>query len=122
VANTVNMGIFERVGEFGTMRALGNRSPDVLRLVLAEGLLLGVVGAVLGTLIGVLLAGVISAIGIPMPPPPNANLGYVAKIRVVPSMVAGAFAIGLVATVLASILPGVKVARVPVAEALRHNV
>jgi putative ABC transport system permease protein len=122
VANTVNMGIFERVGEFGTMRALGNRSPDVFRLVLAEGLLLGVVGAVLGALIGIVLAGVISAIGIPMPPPPNANLAYVAKIRVVPSLVAGAFAIGLVATVLASILPGVKVARVPVAEALRHNV
>jgi putative ABC transport system permease protein len=122
VANTVNMSIFERVGEFGTMRALGNRSPDVFRLVLAESLVLGLAGAVLGTLIGILLAGVISAVGIPMPPPPNANLGYVAKIRVVPSTVASAFAIGFVATVLASILPGVRVARLPVVEALRRNV
>ena len=122
VANTVNMSIFERVGEFGTMRALGNRSPDVFRLILAESLVLGMAGAVLGTLVGILLAVVISAVGIPMPPPPNANLGYVAQIRVVPSAVAGAFATGFVATVLASILPAVRVARLPVAEALRHNV
>jgi putative ABC transport system permease protein len=46
-----------------------------------------------------LLAGVISAVGIPMPPPPNSNLGYAAKLRVVPSAVAGAFAIGFFATV-----------------------
>jgi putative ABC transport system permease protein len=122
VANTVNMSIFERVGEFGTMRALGNRSPHVFRLVLAESVVLGIAGAALGTLIGILLAGVISAVGIPMPPPPNANVGYVAQIRVVPSAVAGACAIGFAATVLASILPAVRVARLPVAEALRHNV
>lgn len=122
VANTVNMSIFERVGEFGTMRAVGDRSTSIFRLVIAESLLLGIAGAALGVLIGVLLATVISAIGIPMPPPPNANVGFEAQIRIVPSMVAGAFAVGVVATLLASILPALKVARLPVVEALRHNV
>ena len=122
VANTVNMSIFERVGEFGTMRAVGDRSPAIFRLVVAESLLLGLAGALLGVLIGVVLALVISAVGIPMPPPPNANVGFVGEIRLVPSQIAGAFAVGLVATVLASILPALRVARLPVVEALRHNV
>jgi putative ABC transport system permease protein len=122
VANTVNMSTFERVGEFGTMRAVGDRSTAIFRLVLAESLVLGLAGAGLGVLVGVILALGISAIGIPMPPPPNANAGFVAEIRLLPSQVAGAFAVGVVAAVLASILPGLRVARLPVVEALRHNV
>ena len=70
VTNTVNMTVFERAGEFGTMRALGNRGVDVLALILVESALLGLIGAAAGTLLGILLAWLISAIGIPMPPPP----------------------------------------------------
>jgi putative ABC transport system permease protein len=121
VTNTVNMTIFERTGEFGTMRALGNRGRDVFLLVLTESAVLGLIGAALGVILGVYLAWLISAIGIPMPPPPNADIGYTARIRVVPSVVAGAFAIGLVATVLAAIAPALRVARVEVVEALRQN-
>jgi putative ABC transport system permease protein len=122
VSNTVNMTIFERVGEFGTMRALGNRGSNVFALVLAESVVLGAAGAALGAALGVLLAAAISAVGIPMPPPPNADIGYTAQIRLVPSVVASAFAIGLVATVLAAILPALRVARANVVDALRQNV
>ena len=45
VANAVNMGVFERMGEFGTMRALGNRGRFVVGLILSECLLLGLAGA-----------------------------------------------------------------------------
>jgi putative ABC transport system permease protein len=122
VTNTVNMTIFERIGEFGTMRALGNRGRDVFALVLTENVLLGLAGAACGVIVGVLLAWIISRIGIPMPPPPNADIGYTAQIRVVPSMVAGAFAIGVFATVLAAIAPALRVARGDVVDALRQNV
>jgi putative ABC transport system permease protein len=122
VTNTVNMTIFERTGEFGTMRALGNRGREIFLLVLTESAVLGLIGAALGVILGVYCAWLISAIGIPMPPPPNADIGYTAQIRVVPSVVAGAFAIGVVATVLAAILPALRVARTEVVEALRQNV
>jgi putative ABC transport system permease protein len=122
VVNAVNMSVFERVGEFGTMRALGNRGQHVFALVAAEGVLLGLIGAVIGVALGMLLAWGISAVGIPMPPPPNSNLGYTARIRLVPAVVASAFIIGLVAVVLASLLPGLRVARIPIADALRQNV
>jgi len=122
VGNSVNMSLFERVGEFGTMRAVGDRGRKIFALVVTEGALLGLLGATLGVAIGVALAFGISAVGIQMPPPPNSNLGYVAEIRLVPSVVAGAFLTGFVATVLASVLPALRVSRIPVVEALRQNV
>jgi putative ABC transport system permease protein len=121
VANSVNMSIFERVGEFGTMMALGNRSNQVFQLIISENFLLGLVGGSLGVGVGVLLAAAISAIGIPMPPPPNADLGYVAQIQIVPSVLLLALSIGFIATVLAALLPARHVSRIPVVEALRQN-
>jgi putative ABC transport system permease protein len=122
VANSVNMSAFERVGEFGTMMALGNRRIDVFRLVITENILIGMIGSSTGLLIGIVLALVISAIGIPMPPPPSSEVGYMAQIRVVPKELMLAFAIGLVATVSASIFPARRVTRIPVVDALRQNV
>lgn len=122
IANTVNMSVFERLGEFGTMRALGNRGGDVFRLIVTENLLLGLVGSVLGVLLGLLLAAVISAIGISMPPPPNANMAYTARIQLSPGNVLVAFAIGLLAPILAALLPARRVSRTPLVEALRSNI
>jgi putative ABC transport system permease protein len=73
-------------------------------------------------LLGAGLAWGISAIGIPMPPPPNSNAGYTAYIRIVPSVLVVSFLIGFVATVLSSLLAARGAARVPVVEALRQNI
>ncbi len=112
VANSVNMSVFERQGEFGTMQALGNQSRDIVKMVILESAFLGLTGAVLGVLLGITAALTISAIGIPMPPPPNANLGYTAYIRIVPLTLVTSALVGFVATVLASIVPAYKVTRV----------
>ncbi len=122
VASTINMAVFERTGEFGTLLAVGLRRPQIFQLVLIENVLLGCIGGLLGIAIGSTLAGVISGIGIPMPPPPGSNIGYIAYIRVVPWVLAAAGMIGLVAATLAAILPARRASRLPVVEALRHNI
>jgi putative ABC transport system permease protein len=122
IANTVNMSVFERLGEFGTMRSLGNRSNYVARLILTENLLLGLLGSALGVLIGLLLAAVVSAIGIPMPPPPNANVAYTARIQVNLENVLMACLIGVVAPPLAALWPARRVSRTSIVDALRSNV
>lgn len=122
VSNTVNMSVFERVAEFGTMLAIGDTSQRVFRLIVTESFILGVVGSGLGVVIGIALALAISAVGIPMPPPPNADLGYTSKILVVPSVIAVAFVIGVVAAVLAAIIPARRVSRMEIAEALRYGI
>lgn len=121
VSNSVNMTIFERTREFGTVIAIGNRPGQVFKSVMMECVVIGLIGALLGMLVGCLLAWLISAIGIPMPPPPNANLGYTAVIRLSPEGVLTAGAIGFVATCLAAIRPARRASRLDVVEALRHG-
>ena len=75
----------------------------------------------LGLMLGIVLAIIISAVGIPMPPPPNSNLGYTAHIQIVPTVLLTSFAVGVSATILASILPARHLSRIPVVEALRQN-
>ena len=121
VLNSVNMGVFERIGEFGTMRAVGNRGRDVFRLVVVENAILGIGGAALGVALGIAFAVGISRIGIPMPPPPNSDLAYVGRIRVDGIDLLSAYLVGLIATILASVLPAARVSRMPVVESLRAN-
>lgn len=122
VVNSVNMTLFERTREFGTMLAVGNRANTVFRLIMVESLCLGVLGALIGMAFGCLAAVGISAIGIPMPPPPNANMGYTALVRIVPSIVFTAGAIGFAATILATLLPARRAAKLDIVEALRHGI
>lgn len=122
VSNSVNMSAFERIAEFGTLRALGSRRADLICLILAENLLLGIAGATLGVLTGWLLAVTISAIGIPMPPPPGSNVAYTAYIRPTAMTVASAWGVGFIATVAAAILPATRLTRIPLVDALRRAI
>ncbi|WP_374339262.1 ABC transporter permease [Methyloversatilis sp.] len=122
VFNTVNMSVFERVGEFGTLMALGNSRGYVFRLVLMENLMLGVAGALAGALIGIAVAVLASEVGISMPPPPNSNVGYTASIRLVPETLFVSVLVGVAATVVAAVLPAHRVSRTPIVDALRYNI
>ncbi len=121
VVNSVNMTLFERTREFGTLLALGDNPRRVFRLVMTESALLGVFGALLGVTLGCIAGIAISAIGIPMPPPPNSNEAFIAHIRLVPLDVIAAGGIGLLATVLAAVLPARRVSRMKVVDALRQG-
>ncbi len=121
VANSVNITIHERTGEFGTLMALGNRRQLILRLVLTENLLVGLIGASAGVVLAIIAALAISAIGIPMPPMPDSNSGYTAGIRLIPSEIEISFMIGLLATCLAALLPAWRASRTSIVEALAQN-
>jgi putative ABC transport system permease protein len=122
VASTVNMVVYERTGEFGTLLAFGLKRRQIFRLVLLENTLLGLIGGALGVAVGLALAAAISAIGLPMPPPPGSNAAYTASIRIVPWIVGVAALTGAAAATLAAMLPGRRASRLAVVDALRHNI
>ena len=121
ISNTQTMSVLERTREIGTGLAIGLRRNVVLRLFLAEGVLIGVVGGLLGVLLGYALAAVVSAIGIPMPPPPGMARGYVGQILIEPSLAGEALLLALVTTLLASLMPAWKASRMNIVDALRYN-
>lgn len=122
VGNAINMSVHERAGELGTMMACGAQRAEIFRLIIAESALLGLLGGLLGVVAGNALALVISAIGIPMPPPPNSDLGYISLIRlsVWVSLLSGL--IGILAPVIAALRPAFRASRADIAESLRQAI
>src|SRR5690606_38649039 len=62
IANAMLMSVTERVREIGTMKCLGALSGFVVKLFLIESSLLGLVGAILGCLVGLLFSILIYAV------------------------------------------------------------
>ena len=121
ISNTQMMSVLERTTEIGTSLAIGLRRNTVMRLFVAEGVLIGVAGGVLGVILGYAFAYVISAIGIPMAPPPGMARGCLGQILVVPQLAIDALVLALVTTFLASVMPAWKASRMTIVDALRHN-
>lgn len=53
IANSVLMAIFERVREYGTLRAIGLKRKQLFWMITSEGLVLGLAGALAGLAIGI---------------------------------------------------------------------
>ena len=121
ISNTLMMNVLERTGEIGTQLALGFRRRTIIQQFFTEGLLVGVLGGGLGVVVGVIAAWALSSVGIPMPPPPGMDTGFVAEIRVTPSLVAITFLLVASATALAGAYPAWRASRLNIVDALRHN-
>jgi putative ABC transport system permease protein len=122
ISNMLVMNVLERTGEIGTLLAIGFKRNKILRLFALEGLLLGLAGSTLGLIVGYGLAELISTIGIPMPPPPGMEEGYTGKIRLSLNVMMNAFLIAFITTSLAGLYPAWKASRLPIIDALRHNI
>lgn len=126
--NTVLMAALERTREFGVMLALGLRPPQLARLILTEGLLLGVMGAGLGLVVGTVLSWPLVTIGLDY----SSYMGdtYETAGVVVSSVIKGRYdpmrmlAYTVAATFMtaaAAVYPAVQVARLQPVEAMRHT-
>ena len=120
ISNTQTMSVLERTSEIGTSMALGVTRAQTLRRFLLESLVIGVVGGLIGLAVGMVLAKLISAVGIPMPPPPGMGRGFTGQIRVTWGLAGDALALALVTTTLAGIYPAWKASRMTIVDALRH--
>ncbi len=61
ILNTLAMTVVERVRELGLLRAAGASRGQIVRVVVAQAMLLGALGSALGLAGGILLAGITSA-------------------------------------------------------------
>lgn len=120
ISNTVTMNVLERTGEIGTSLAIGMPRSRVLRQFLFEGALLGILGGAVGALVGTTVAWLVSAVGIPMPPPPGLGRGFTAKVMATPEIVGEALLLATVVALAASALPAWRVSRLRIVDALRQ--
>jgi putative ABC transport system permease protein len=116
IFNTLSMTVAQRVRELATLRTLGASRKQVMRSVLLEGFITGLVAAIVGLFFGFLLAKGLNAffvaIGIDLP-----TKGTVLATRTV--LVSLAIGVGI--TMLATISPARKATRVPPIAAVREG-
>ena len=122
VGNTMNMAVMERTREIGTLRAIGLRDRGVRRIFMCEGFLLGLCGAVLGTLLALGGAALINHGGLHWQPPGQTDsVALTVRVWGEHAMILrNAFGIWLVATASAW-FPARRASRMPIVEALRFS-
>jgi putative ABC transport system permease protein len=120
IANTINMSLFERMREFGTMMAIGNSRAIIFSVIFLEALVLGLAGALLGVGFGVIVAKIISAIGIEMPPPPMGSNSYYAMIAIHLNLLVKSFLVAFISTLFSAIIPGYRASHFKIVHALGY--
>ena len=116
IVNTFTILVAQRTRELALLRALGASRGQVIRSVLLEALVVGgfasAVGLGLGFLVALGIQGLFKAVGIDLP---ATGTVFRARTAVV------AFAVGIVVTVVASLLPARRAASVPPVAAMRDE-
>jgi len=64
ILNLLMMAVFERTREIGIVGALGLKPREITLMFLLEGVLIGIMGAVLGTILGLAFTGILGIVGI----------------------------------------------------------
>ncbi len=114
VMNTMFTSVLERTKEIGVMKAVGARNGHILSIFLIESGLMGLVGGIVGTLLGLGLSAVASAfIG--------RFFGVTMVVVASPTLIAvtllGSFLLGAIA----GLWPARRAAKLPPVEALRYE-
>lgn len=119
IFNTISTSILERKQEIGNLRANGESTWDVMRLILCEGALLGLIGSLIGiALIAAVAKGLLHK-QILMPPGPGSTRQFYLSFYFTTDMAVKTLALSVISSLAASFLAGIKVARMPIAKALR---
>jgi putative ABC transport system permease protein len=108
VLNTMFMSVMERTREIGVLRAIGWRKPRIVRMILAESIVMSVVGAIVGTLGAIWLTKFLSG----QAPVSGLIAGDIAW-----DVVGEGFLVGIVGAAY----PAYRGARLLPTEALRHD-
>jgi putative ABC transport system permease protein len=117
IVNTFSIILAQRTRELALLRCIGAGQLQVLGMVLIEALIIGLVAAVVGLGVGVLVAiglrGVFATVGAELP---------AGGLVVEPRTILVGLVVGLAVTLLASLVPALKAIRTPPVAALREQV
>ncbi len=119
IFNIISLGVTERTGEIGALRANGESIAQVESGLLLEAAFIGVLGGLLGLMLGWLMAHAVFARGLAMPPAPGFTRGFRIYIDLTTKAGLETMALCIVTTIIGAIVPVWRATRIEIAEALR---
>ena len=118
IMNVMLMAVYERIREIGTIAAIGTIPSRILSLFVAEGLLLGILGAVIGTLLSLGAIYIMNVMTITFSFGRQENLVLHPTINMME--IVTICGVVILVSVLASLQPAWKASRMEPIVALRH--
>jgi putative ABC transport system permease protein len=118
IMNVLIMAVYERIREIGTISAIGTPPSSILGLFVSEGFLLGLLGTLIGTSVGLGVISILHHVTIPFAFGRQENLILTPTIEVTDIVTTAILTI--IVAVLASLQPAWKASRMDPITALRH--
>ena len=111
ILNTMNMSVYERTKEIGILRAIGWGKNHIFRLIMSEALIISVLGGILGSFLGVLMALALEGSG---------QMPFL-RINITPVLIVQAILFAVVVGMLSGILPALRAVRMKPIDTLRFE-
>ena len=116
IANTLSITIAQRTRELATLRTLGATRGQVLRSVMLEALVIGVLASVVGLFLGLGLAAGLNSLLVSL----GINLPQTSTVMATRTIEVS-LAVGIIVTLLAALRPAIRSTRVPPVSAVREG-
>lgn len=124
IANALLMMVYERIREFGVLRALGLQSSRLIALVVLESVVMTVAGALVGLAVGIPIVLWLGEVGLDLTRFAEGltefGIGTTIYTRIEPRDVVLPVVVALITGVVAAVWPAWKAVRLRPAEAIRH--
>jgi putative ABC transport system permease protein len=119
ITNTMTLAVFERRKEIGTMMAVGIKARYITGLIVAESMVIGLIGSAAGTLASAAAILLIAGSGLTRTPP-GSLVPISIRPVISPLFMLATFGLGIASAVAASIYPARRTLDVEPADALRE--
>jgi len=115
IANTMYTSVLERKKEIGTMKAVGAKNSDIMKVFLIESGVLGIIGGIFGLIIGLSIAKIIEYIV-------SVQLGSnILRASTSPGIFIGCLVFAFLVGVFSGFLPSRQASKLVPVEALRYE-
>jgi len=112
--NTLAMNIIEQTREIGMLRVVAMTRGQVRKMILAQALIMGIIGIVPGVFAGIWISYLINMTTMQV-------TGHDVEFKLYPWLLAGGLVLELVVIVIAAMIPAERAARINVSSALQYE-